>query len=173
MDPLPAQHVACDLCISELARGPVGSSHDSRLQAAACCCRFLIAAGDPCQLPPVIASPSEISTQHPGTAMPADASAGPAVGHGLARPLFERLVSMGHTAHLLRRQYRRAAVLVQDTGCCWAPFSAQGALRQCQQPGMLAAVYSVNDSSSRHQHAHIALMYLEELLLTATPCQQA
>ena len=151
MDHLPArecpQRLACNLGISERARRPVCSSYGFRRQAAACCCRFLVAAGDPCQLPPVVASPSEISAQHPGTAAPADKPAGQALGHGLARPLFERLVSMGHTAHLLRRQYRRAAVLVQTTGCDWVRMPHE-ALHQWQQPGTSAANDPVDGSST-------------------------
>eukprot|EP00873_Tetraselmis_striata_P003485 jgi/Tetstr1/423749/TSEL_014381.t2 len=53
-------------------------------------CRYLVAAGDPCQLPPVIASPA----------------ATPRGSHGLARPLFVRLQALGRKSHLLRRQYR-------------------------------------------------------------------
>jgi len=51
-------------------------------------CWFLIAAGDPCQLPPVVASPAAGSL------------------HGLVRPLFVRLQALGHRIHFLRRQYR-------------------------------------------------------------------
>jgi len=57
-------------------------------------CKYLICAGDPCQLPPVIASPSSLS--------------GP-FGTGVAsllRPLFVRLTHCGHQPHLLRKQYR-------------------------------------------------------------------
>ena len=111
-------------------------------------------AGDPCQLPPVIASPSAITPAPvmnkslPGTssqgAVPGNACAGAVAGHtfsragsgsahagtalgkvthgavsgsapavattaveqGLARPLLVRLIQLGHSAHLLRRQYR-------------------------------------------------------------------
>ena len=53
--------------------------------------KWLIAAGDPKQLPPVIASPALLT---------------PASSQGLLRPLFVRLSSLGATPHLLRRQYR-------------------------------------------------------------------
>ncbi len=59
--------------------------------------RYLFAAGDPLQLPPVIASPGPV-TPPPGAA--------PGAAHGLLRPLFVRLAALGHTPHLLRRQYR-------------------------------------------------------------------
>jgi superfamily I DNA and/or RNA helicase len=52
--------------------------------------RFLLAAGDPLQLPPVVADP------------PAPAGGAP----GLARPLFVRLAARGAAPALLRRQYR-------------------------------------------------------------------
>ena len=58
--------------------------------------RYLVAAGDPCQLPPLVASPSAVE-QKPG--QPAR--------FGLARPLFARLVAMGYPSHLLRNQYRQ------------------------------------------------------------------
>lgn len=110
--------------------------------------RFIIMAGDPCQLPPVIASPSAVTPAPvkgpsfklgvttnntlPGAgnasnragsgialagAVPGKATTGavsgsaPAVAttsvqQGLARPLLVRLIQLGHSAHLLRRQYR-------------------------------------------------------------------
>jgi hypothetical protein len=55
------------------------------------CCRFAILSGDPQQLPPLIANPAHTLQQG---------------AHGMSRPLFMRLASMGHTVHLLRRQYR-------------------------------------------------------------------
>ena len=58
--------------------------------------RYLVAAGDPCQLPPLVASPSAVE-QKPG--QPAR--------FGLARPLFARLVAMGYPSYLLRNQYRQ------------------------------------------------------------------
>lgn len=57
-------------------------------------CRFAILAGDPMQLPPLIANPSQ-TQQRPG-----------APTHGLPRPLFTRLMAAGHAVHMLRRQYR-------------------------------------------------------------------
>ncbi|GMH36180.1 hypothetical protein BSKO_04048 [Bryopsis sp. KO-2023] len=62
--------------------------------------RFLIAAGDPCQLPPVIARPALLSC---------DITHGDKESrskHGLFRPLFVRLASIGCTPILLRSQYR-------------------------------------------------------------------
>ena len=56
-----------------------------------------MAAGDPLQLPPVIAAPAQVT---PAPGQP------PASAHGLLRPLFVRLAALGHTPHLLRRQYR-------------------------------------------------------------------
>lgn len=68
-----------------------------------CCCRFLVAAGDPCQLPPLIASPRALSsTACVGSGSGSSGSS----GSGLGRSLFERLVAAGLPAHLLRRQYR-------------------------------------------------------------------
>jgi len=60
--------------------------------------RFAVLAGDPCQLPPVLAAPAEVAPQgaDPGAGAPA---------HGLLRPLFSRLAAAGG-CHLLRRQYR-------------------------------------------------------------------
>lgn len=51
---------------------------------------YLIAAGDPLQLPPVVAAPAEVT----------------AGGASLVRPLFVRLTGAGVRSHLLRRQYR-------------------------------------------------------------------
>ena len=79
-------------------------------------------AGDPCQLPPVISSPAAVTPAlsknggfpvrpeaHSVLALPGVKAAvnqdGPSL-QGLARPLLVRLIQQGHTAHLLRRQYR-------------------------------------------------------------------
>ncbi|BDA40874.1 Protein ZGRF1 [Coccomyxa sp. Obi] len=67
----------------------------SLLPLSRAACRFAVLSGDPMQLPPLIAHPSHV-TQRPGAP----------VAHGLSRPVFERLASMGHHVHLLRRQYR-------------------------------------------------------------------
>lgn len=87
---------------------------------------FLIAAGDPQQLPPVLASPAEISAPPAVLSAPTSqaamlqAQAGQAAAaqqhgmeasgasgkHGLLRPLFVRLQHMGTHVHLLRTQYR-------------------------------------------------------------------
>ena len=93
-------------------------------------CRFLIAAGDPKQLPPVVAYPSLVSLPHDTdprqehplvnddfseeihsktTAMTsASASSARPCGSrsSLSRPLFVRLQELGMTPHFLRRQYR-------------------------------------------------------------------
>lgn len=53
-------------------------------------CNYIIAAGDPCQLPPVITSPENVDGG----------------GQGLLRPLFVRLASLGCQPYLLRTQYR-------------------------------------------------------------------
>lgn len=71
----------CSQIIEPLAMAPV-------IRAKA---KWLVAAGDPKQLPPVIASPPLCS---------------PPSSQGLLRPLFVRLSSLGTTPHLLRRQYR-------------------------------------------------------------------
>jgi AAA domain/Protein of unknown function (DUF2439) len=71
----------CSQIIEPLAMAPI-------LRAKA---KFLIAAGDPKQLPPVIANPPLIS---------------PPSKSGLLRPLFVRLSDVGATPHLLRQQYR-------------------------------------------------------------------
>jgi len=52
-------------------------------------CKYVIAAGDPNQLPPVVCSPEHVQG-----------------GHSVARPLFVRLTDLGHSPHLLRTQYR-------------------------------------------------------------------
>lgn len=57
-------------------------------------CKFVIMAGDPCQLGPVIASPATLSVK----GGPGEAS--------LCRPMFVRLVEAGHAPYLLRAQYR-------------------------------------------------------------------
>lgn len=65
--------------------------------------RYLIAAGDPLQLPPVIASPSALTAKPEARQ---SGAAAPAAGGGLLRTLFVRLSELGHTPHLLRWQYR-------------------------------------------------------------------
>jgi superfamily I DNA and/or RNA helicase len=67
--------------------------------------RYLIAAGDPLQLPPVVASPPQVTA---GGAGAGGTGADGAGAHGLLRPLFVRLASLGAAPHLLRRQYRCA-----------------------------------------------------------------
>ncbi|KAK9809918.1 hypothetical protein WJX72_001732 [[Myrmecia] bisecta] len=71
-------------------------------------CRYLVAAGDPCQLPPLIANPAQVTPRPASAPQPAAGRyARPAPPPaGLARPLFVRLTNLGHKAHLLRRQYR-------------------------------------------------------------------
>ncbi|KAK9841693.1 hypothetical protein WJX74_010223 [Apatococcus lobatus] len=62
---------------------------------------FLVAAGDPCQLPPIVVAPATVTQRpQPGLDEPG------IVQHGLVRPLFERLVDLGHPVHLLCQQYR-------------------------------------------------------------------
>ena len=77
-------------------------------------------AGDPCQLPPVVASPASITPRPSASPLVGAAATGPqgiagAAANslskgpsfqGLARPLLVRLVQMGYHAHLLRTQYR-------------------------------------------------------------------
>ena len=53
-------------------------------------CKYIIAAGDPCQLPPVVCSPEKVQGG----------------GEGLMRPLFVRLASLGYPPYLLKTQYR-------------------------------------------------------------------
>ena len=70
-------------------------------------CRYVIAAGDPLQLPPVIAHPAHLTA----AAGLAAAGAGHGGGRrdaagGLLRPLFVRLTDLGHSPNLLRWQYR-------------------------------------------------------------------
>lgn len=93
-------------------------------------CRFLIAAGDPCQLPPVLASPTGVTppsqpqapaAAHLSNLNNSSQSGGAAnrpsldqqqqqqqrpVVYGLLRPLFVRLTHLGHVPHLLTHQYR-------------------------------------------------------------------
>jgi len=61
--------------------------------------RHLIAAGDPCQLPPVIASPAVVGSHQQHQQQHQQQ-------HGLLRPLFVRLSALGHAVHLLDTQYR-------------------------------------------------------------------
>jgi superfamily I DNA and/or RNA helicase len=73
-------------------------------------CRYVIAAGDPLQLPPVIAHPAHL-TAAAGAAAAAAAAAvraghGGGAAGGLLRPLFVRLTDLGHSPNLLRWQYR-------------------------------------------------------------------
>jgi superfamily I DNA and/or RNA helicase len=67
------------------------------------CCRFLIAAGDPCQLPPVLCSPAHITAGAAGRGGPGQQQL-----YGLLRPLYVRLTQLGHQPHLLTHQYRSA-----------------------------------------------------------------
>ena len=52
-------------------------------------CKYLILAGDPAQLPPVVTEPSKVQG-----------------GYSISRPLFVRLTTMGHEPYLLKTQYR-------------------------------------------------------------------
>ena len=54
-------------------------------------CKYLIAAGDPHQLSPVVCPPDHVHGDRV---------------HSLLRPLFVRLVGLGHEPHLLKTQYR-------------------------------------------------------------------
>ena len=63
--------------------------------------KYLIACGDPCQLPPVISPPSQLTVQD---RIPSS---------GLLRPMFARLKDMGHETNLLRTQYRLHPTLSQ------------------------------------------------------------
>lgn len=76
--------------------------------------RYVIAAGDPLQLPPLVASPAHITPAPSDAASGAGdwddnagavAATGPAEA-GLVRPLFVRLAQLGYCTHLLRWQYR-------------------------------------------------------------------
>ncbi|GLI60456.1 hypothetical protein VaNZ11_002613, partial [Volvox africanus] len=80
--------------------------------------RFLVAAGDPLQLPPVIANPANLThgAQVPPLPHPASlATHGPQLApvtemagplDSLLRPMFVRLSQLGHRPHLLSYQYR-------------------------------------------------------------------
>lgn len=88
-------------------------------------CRFLIAAGDPLQLPPVVASPAHV-TAGPGQVPPQQRP------HGLLRPLFVRLAELGLPPFLLRRQYRCARRCpAYATGAC-----ATQQRRRCLPPAL-------------------------------------
>ncbi|GAX81726.1 hypothetical protein CEUSTIGMA_g9154.t1 [Chlamydomonas eustigma] len=90
---------------------------------------FLVAAGDPCQLPPVIASPAHLSAAAAANVTPftlacdqnkchkgygsehqqqsvGSSSSVPPHFDTLARPLFMRLSQLGFPVHLLKYQYR-------------------------------------------------------------------
>ena len=77
--------------------------------------RFLMAAGDPCQLPPVIASPAQVTPPGLSGSLPSGTAPGgrPSL-HGLLRPLFVRLVQLGHQPYVLRKQYRWDPQLAED-----------------------------------------------------------
>ncbi|GLC60082.1 hypothetical protein PLESTB_001571200 [Pleodorina starrii] len=95
--------------------------------------RFLVAAGDPLQLPPVIANPANLtgtaaaaaaaaaaavpqltvgggpttgSSLSPSALHPASASAAAGPLDSMLRPMFVRLSQLGHQPHLLSYQYR-------------------------------------------------------------------
>ncbi len=94
--------------------------------------RFLVAAGDPLQLPPVIASPATLTSV--GGASPPVGGPGPAT-HGsvvalgssaaegpcdsLLRPMFVRLSQLGHQPHLLSYQYRCAGTGPRRCTAAW------------------------------------------------------
>uniref|UniRef100_A0A1D1ZXG7 AAA+ ATPase domain-containing protein n=2 Tax=Auxenochlorella protothecoides TaxID=3075 RepID=A0A1D1ZXG7_AUXPR len=81
--------------------------------------RYLIAVGDPLQLPPIVATPTAVAPAG-GEAGPAlQAGARPTARHGLARPMFVRLAAAGHPVHLLRRQYRCHPVISQIPNRCF------------------------------------------------------
>lgn len=60
--------------------------------------KYLLACGDPCQLPPVLVSPSQLTSVN--SSLPPDSFC------GLARPMFVRMRQLGHPSVLLRTQYR-------------------------------------------------------------------
>ena len=123
----------------------------SALLILVCRCRFAVLAGDPMQLPPLIANPAQ-PQQRGG--MPV---------HGLLRPLFARLMAAGHPVHLLRRQYRWAplqpcALLHHSPG--WHRIS----MLLCVHAGPWAAVMTrsrtcvplyYNPLVAVHQHASV------------------
>ena len=117
-------------------------------------CRYLVAAGDPCQLLPIIASPAEVtSSKHSQPAISSAASSSlptaPAVLHGLGRPLFLRLVALGHVPHLLRRQYRYASALT----CLYLH---QQCLTQLHLPHHMGVCLHANHSQYRTEEMPIA-----------------
>jgi superfamily I DNA and/or RNA helicase len=79
-------------------------------------CRLLVAAGDPCQLPPVIASPVHVT---PGPGQGQGQGQGQGAPQGLLRPLFRRLAELGHSTFLLRRQYRCHPLLSAVPNSCF------------------------------------------------------
>lgn len=78
------------LCILPLIKSEARSSIPRREKCSEISHRYLIAAGDPCQLPAVVSLPSETKS----------------MGCGIARSLFCRLRKLGHKSFLLRKQYR-------------------------------------------------------------------
>ena len=79
--------------------------------------RYLVAAGDCCQLPPLIANPTAMQ---PGP--------GKVQSLGLGRPLIARLMAMGYPCHLLRYQYRQA--LCSESKSCLDKVLVQAYLSQ-------------------------------------------
>ena len=74
-------------------------------------CRFLIAAGDPKQLPPVVASPTTISpdllaNRKLGRSISGEEHPISQSRKTIVRPLFVRLEATGINVHFLKRQYR-------------------------------------------------------------------
>lgn len=83
-------------------------------------CRFLIAAGDPCQLPPVLTSPTGVTAAASAACSDSIRGSGrqqqQGLLYGLLRPLFVRLTHLGHKEHLLTHQYRYAHTLLGSLG---------------------------------------------------------
>ena len=73
-------------------------------------------AGDPCQLPPIIASPAAISKQQQQQQFPSQQAA--ARHPALERSLLGRLVAAGQPTTLLRRQYRYWTCTDLMPPCC-------------------------------------------------------
>ena len=120
----PALHAGGAWCLVGAGSGSLLEAGPGRdLLCIACCrcssrhiivsagagCRYLIAAGDPLQLPPVVVSPAHVTAPAPArarTQQQQQQAGAPGQLHGLLRPLFVRLAALGLPPFLLRRQYR-------------------------------------------------------------------
>jgi hypothetical protein len=88
-------------------------------------CKYLIAAGDPNQLPPVVCSPEHIRGDKINS---------------LLRPLFVRLVELGHEPHLLKTQYRCHPDISSVCNKFFYGSKLEDGITQEQRPSMVPSI---------------------------------